>query len=74
MTIQTQLRNAINHAITKERTTVKLLSRKSGLAPSHISAFRNGHRELSLHALEQLLSAHGFRAELVPLRSPNRFD
>ncbi len=66
--IQQHQREALNYRIQRGTMSVKLLSAKTGLSPSHLSLFIHGHKRLSLDAMDKVLVAQGLAVEVLPLQ------
>lgn len=66
--IQEQLRAVMNHRIQNGTMTIKLLSAKTGLKPSHLCNFLHGYRRLSLDSMSLVMEAQGLTVELLPIQ------
>lgn len=66
--IQQHQREALNYRIQRGTMSVKLLSAKTGLSPSHLSLFIHGHKHLSLNAMDKVLVAQGLTVEVLPIQ------
>lgn len=64
--VERAARAIFNRRVDAGTMSVKLMSQLIGLAPSHISNFRNNNRSLSIDSLSKMIGALGFDVELVP--------